>query len=119
MKTGKIDFTNSKRLFYSIKDVANHFGVNESLLRYWENEFKIIKPRKTEGGTRQYTKEDIDSIALVFHLVKEKGMTLDGARLTLNQRKDEYTCKLQAIEKLEDIKKELEDLTKQFDLLED
>lgn len=119
MEAGKIDFKSSTRLFYSIKDVANHFGVNESLLRYWENEFKIIKPRKTEGGTRQYTKEDIDNIALVFHLVKEKGMTLDGARLALSQRQDEYSRKLKAIERLEGIKKELEDLSKQFDVLEE
>lgn len=118
MHIGKIDFDNSKRLFYSIKEVANHFGVNESLLRYWENEFKIINPRKTEGGTRQYTKEDIDNIALVFYLVKEKGMTLDGARLALSQRQDEYSRKLQAIEKLENIKKELEDLSKQFEILD-
>jgi DNA-binding transcriptional MerR regulator len=119
MHPGRIDFENSKRLFYSIKEVANHFGVNESLLRYWENEFKIINPNKTEGGTRQYTKEDIDNIALVFHLVKEKGMTLDGARLALSQRQDEYSRKLQAVEKLEHIKKELEDMKKQFDVLDD
>lgn len=119
MKTGKIDFTNTNRLYYSIKEVASHFGVNESLLRFWETEFKIINPRKTEGGTRQYTKEDIDNIAIVFHLVKERGMTLDGARLALSQRQDEYARKLQAIEKLEHIKKELEDMSKQFDLLQE
>lgn len=110
-----IDFENSKRLYYSIKEVAAHFGVKESLLRYWETEFDNINPRKTEGGARQYARKDIDEINVVYHLVKEKGMTLEGARQTLSQKKDETTRKLQVIHKLEQIKKELEDLEKEFD----
>ncbi len=111
----KIDLDNSTRLYYSIKEVASHFGVNESLLRFWETEFDIINPRKTEGGARQYKKEDIETIALVYHLVKEKGMTLEGARQTLSHKKDETLRKVQVIEKLEKIKKELEDMEREFD----
>lgn len=111
----KIDFDNSNRLYYSIKEVASHFEVNESLLRFWETEFSIINPRKTEGGARQYTKEDIENIALVYHLVKEKGLTLEGARQTLKHNKDEATKKIQVIQKLEKIKKELEDMQAAFD----
>ncbi len=112
----KIDFENSNRLYYSIKEVAAHFGVNESLLRFWETEFSIISPRKTDGGSRQYTKEDIGNIALVYHLVKDKGLTLEGARQTLKHNKDEQTRKVQVIQKLERIKKEFEDLEKEFDI---
>ncbi|HMM02898.1 MAG: MerR family transcriptional regulator [Dysgonomonas sp.] len=111
----KIDLENSNRLYYSIKEVAAHFGVNESLLRFWETEFGIINPRKTDGGARQYTRKNIEDIAVVYHLVKEKGLTLEGARQTLKQRKDEETRKVQVIQKLEQIKKELEDLEREFD----
>lgn len=113
----KIDFENSNRLYYSIKEVAAHFDVRESLLRFWETEFSSINPRKTDGGVRQYTRKDIEDISLVYHLVKEKGMTLEGARQTLSHKKDEITRKLQVIEKLEGIKKELESLEKEFDSL--
>lgn len=115
----KIDFENSNRLYYSLREVAKHFGVNESLLRFWETEFDTIKPKKTEGGTRQYTKADIEDIAVVYHLVKEKGLTLEGARQTLRQKKDEVTRKTQVIQKLEQIKKELIELESAFDNLED
>lgn len=98
-----------------MKEVASHFKVNESLLRFWETEFDIINPRKTEGGTRQYTKEDIENISVVYHLVKEKGLTLEGARQTLKQKKDEETRKIQVIQKLEQIKKELMDMEQEFD----
>lgn len=113
----KIDFENSNRLYYSLDEVANHFNVNKSLLRYWETEFNIINPHKTEGGTRQYTQKDIENIALVYNLVKERGMTLDGARQTLKQKGDEETRKMQVIQKLEQIKKELQDIEQEFDNL--
>ncbi|MBB4035869.1 DNA-binding transcriptional MerR regulator [Dysgonomonas hofstadii] len=113
-----IDFENNNRLYYSLDEVADHFDVNKSLLRYWETEFSIISPRKTDTGIRQYTKEDIMNIAVVFHLVKEKGMTLEGARQTLKQKKDETERTVQVINKLEQIKKELEDMEKEFDLPE-
>ena len=68
------------KLYYSIGEVAKMFDVNESLLRYWEKEFPIISPKKAGGNVRQYRKEDIENIRLVYHLVKEKGMTLQGAK---------------------------------------
>lgn len=112
-----IDFSNSKRLYFTIKEVANHFKVNESLLRFWETEFKEIKPRKTQGGVRQYTREDIEMIELVYSLVKVKGLTLEGARQTLKLKKDEETRRLDLIHRLEDIKKELNDLKDGLDSL--
>ncbi|MFV0467371.1 MAG: MerR family transcriptional regulator [Dysgonomonas sp.] len=110
-----IDFENDKKLYYSIKEVAAHFGVNESLLRFWETEFKEIKPRKTQGGTRQYTREDIEQIAIVYHLVKEKGLKLDGAKQVLGTKKDEETRRQEILRKLENIRKELNSLRDAFD----
>lgn len=111
-----IQFTD-KKLFYSIQEVADHFAVNVSLLRFWEKEFEMIRPRKTAGGTRQYTREDIQQIEIVYHLVKEKGMTLDGARHTLKSKKDEETKRAEAVARLTEIKKELLSLEQEFDRL--
>ena len=66
------------KLYFSISEVAQMFDVNESTLRFWEKEFDQIRPRKTGKGTRSYRQEDIDAIRLVYHLVKERGMTLAG-----------------------------------------
>ena len=110
-----INFENNNRLYYSLDEVANHFNVKKSLLRYWETEFSIISPHKTDTGIRQYTREDIMNIAVVYHLVKEKGMTLEGARQTLKQKRDETEQTVLVINKLEQIKKELEDLEREFD----
>lgn len=109
-----IDFNNKSRLYFSIKEVAEHFDVNESLLRFWESEFDIIRPRKSAGGSRQYSRKDIEDIALVYHLVKEKGLTLEGARQTLKQKKDETTRKLEVIHRLEQIRDELKALEDEF-----
>lgn len=112
-----IDLENSTRIYFSIKEVASHFGVNESLLRFWEKEFEEISPRKTNTGVRQYSKDDIKKIAVVYSLVKEKGLTLEGARQTLKVKKDEETRRVELIQKLESIKNELEELRNQFDNL--
>jgi DNA-binding transcriptional MerR regulator len=106
-----------KRLFYSIQEVADHFAVNVSLLRFWEKEFDNISPRKTAGGTRQYSREDIQQIEIVYHLVKEKGMTLEGARQTLKSKKDDETRRADAVARLTEIKKELLLLEEEFDQL--
>lgn len=106
-----------KRLFYSIQEVADHFAVNVSLLRFWEKEFDNITPRKTAGGTRQYTREDIQQVEIVYHLVKEKGMTLEGARQTLKSKKDEEEKRVEVLSKLITIKKELLSLEAEFNQL--
>ena len=108
---------NDKRLFYTIQEVADHFAVNVSLLRFWEKEFENIRPKKTAGGTRQFTREDIQQVEVVYHLVKDKGMTLDGARQTLKTKKDDETKRVEAIARLTEIKKELLLLEEQFDIL--
>jgi DNA-binding transcriptional MerR regulator len=102
-----------------MKEVASHFKVEKSLLRYWETEFETISPRRTDGGTRQYTKDDIESIAVVYHLVKEKGLTLEGARQTLKQKGNDEVRKIHIINMLEDIKKELIDMEDVFSDIKD
>lgn len=103
------------KLYYSIKEVARMFDVNESLLRFWEREFPQISPKKTLGGTRQYRKEDIETIRLIYHLVKEKGLTLAGARQRLSDNKENTVRNFEVVERLKSLKKELLLLKKELD----
>ena len=76
------------KLYYSIGEVAKMFDVNESLLRFWEKEFPQLNPKKGGRGIRQYRKEDIETVKLIYHLVKERGMTLPGARQRMKDNKE-------------------------------
>ena len=69
-----------KKIYYSIGEVAAMFNVNKSLIRFWEKEFIIIKPKKNKKGNRYFTENDINNFKIIFHLVKERGYTLDGAK---------------------------------------
>ncbi|WP_294142516.1 MerR family transcriptional regulator [uncultured Sanguibacteroides sp.] len=95
------------KVYYSIGEVANMFDVNASLIRFWEKEFDIIKPHKNKKGNRQFTKSDVDNFHLIYHLVKERGMTLKGAQLQLKDRKEETELRFEIIKKLKSIKEEL------------
>ena len=95
------------KLYYSIGEVADMFGVIQSLLRFWEKEFPQISPKTTGRGIRQYRKEDVETIGLIYHLVKEKGMTLKGAQQQLKNRKDETELHFEVIKRLKGIKEEL------------
>jgi DNA-binding transcriptional MerR regulator len=74
-----------QKRYYSIGEVAKAFNVQPSLLRFWEKEFKEIQPKKKNSGTRKYTSENILTIQFIYHLVKEKGMTLEGAKKTTSK----------------------------------
>lgn len=113
-----IDFS-GKKLYYSIQQVAEHFAVNESLLRFWEKEFEHITPKKTAGGVRKYAKKDIDQLEIIYNLVKIKGMTLEGARQSLKSNKDDEEKRLLAIQRLQALKKDLLELEDEFDKLHD
>ncbi len=91
------------------------FGVNESLLRYWEKEFPMITPRKVGGNIRQYRKEDVDNIRLVYYLVKEKGMTLSGAKQRLKQNKETIIRNSEILERLKSVREELVRMRKELD----
>ena len=105
------------KLYYSIKEVAEMIGVNESTLRYWEKEFPIISPKKAGGNIRQYRKEDIENIRLVYHLVKEKGMTLQGAKQRLKMNKEKTAQTAEVVDRLKQIREELVKLRKSLDYL--
>lgn len=97
------------KLYYSIGEVAQMFNVTETLLRFWEKEFPTIKPQKAGRGIRQYTKADIEQVKLVYHLVKERGMTLQGARDMIRRDKSKTVNRsIEVIEKLKDIRSELQ-----------
>lgn len=100
---------NIEKIHYSIGEVAKIFNVNTSLLRYWEKEFyPYIKPFKNKKGNRYYTKNDIDVITYIYHLLKEKGLTIDGAKQILKAKNnDEIDKHTQIISKLLNIKNEL------------
>ena len=101
------------KMFYSISEVAQMFNVTETLLRYWEKEFPNIKPQKGGRGIRQYTKDDIEQIRLVHHLVKERGLTLQGARDMLKRnKKGDVNRQIEVIDKLKAIKAELQEIGK-------
>ncbi len=96
-----------EKRYYAIGEVAKAFGVNTSLLRYWEKEFKQIQPKKKTSGIRKFTPGDIENIQLIHHLLKEKGMTIDGAKNQLAQSHDAAKSKLKLQNNLEKIKAEL------------
>lgn len=102
------------RMFYNIKQVAEMFGVTESHLRFWEKEFPNIKPQKGGRGIRQYTKEDVEQIRIVYHLVKERGMTLQGARDAIKRKKGVSNAQLQVVERLKNLRTELQALNKEL-----
>ena len=105
------------KVFFSIGEVAKQFGVSETLLRFWEQQFPTIKPRKAGRGVRQYTKKDIEAVRMVYHLVKERGMTLEGARSAIKNSKNVITPKIELIEHLKAIKKELQAINREFNEL--
>lgn len=109
------DSDKNMKLYYSITEVADMFGVNPSLLRFWEKEFPQIAPKTGSRGVRQYRKEDVEAVRLVYHLVKEKGMTLPGARQKLKDNKETTVRNFEIINRLREVKEELLAIKKELD----
>ena len=105
----KVDLPEKR--YYAIGEVAKAFQVNTSLLRFWEKEFKEIQPKKKSSGIRKFTPKDVEVLELIYHLVKEKGMTIEGAKNYLRTNKNKAESKLALLKKLETIKMELERLS--------
>jgi DNA-binding transcriptional MerR regulator len=107
------------KLYYSIKEVAQMFGINESTLRYWETEFPHLKP-KTSGPAkiRQYQEKDIEQIRLIHNLVKERGFKLAAAKKIINANRDGANRRAEVLTRLTDIRNNLQTLKKQLDYLE-
>jgi len=96
-----------EKRYFKIGEVAKAFGVNASLLRFWENEFDVLRPKKNAKGNRLFTQDDIKNLRLIYHLVKEKGFTLEGAKNKLKEKPEEITSNHDIIVRLDKIKNEL------------
>ena len=105
---------NIEKLFYPIGEVAQMYGVNVSLIRFWENEFDILKPKKNKKGNRMFTKTDLENLDVIFHLVKERGFTLDGAKKKLKENKKDTIDNISIIKKLKEIRTFLVDLREEL-----
>jgi len=110
-----MDINLPDKIYYRINELAQAFDVNASLLRYWEKEFSfLIKPKKNGKGERLYTQKDVENIKSIYHLVKENGHTLEGAKKKLRQKRQKINKNISVIERLENIKKELLEIKKQL-----
>ena len=103
-----------EKLYYSIGEVAKMFDVNTSLIRFWEKEFDIIKPKKNKKGNHLFTKQDIENFYLIFYLVKERGMTLKGVKKKLKDNKEDTINNFEVINSLQKIKKMLLEIKEDF-----
>lgn len=96
-----------EKRYYKIGEVAKAFNVNASLVRFWEKEFDIIKPKKNAKGNRLFTPDDITNFKMIYNLVKERGFTLDGAKQKLKKNPDSTINNHELITRLESVKAEL------------
>ncbi|MEA4975889.1 MAG: MerR family transcriptional regulator [Paludibacter sp.] len=104
-----------EKLFYSIAEVSKLLNINASNLRFWEKEFKQLKPKRNNKGTRFYSEEDIRLVKQIMFLVNEQNLTLEGARQKLSKKKDQVAKQQELIERLTKIKKELKGISKALD----
>jgi DNA-binding transcriptional MerR regulator len=93
--------------YYSMGEIAAAFDVNQSLIRFWDKEFDILKPKKNAKGNRMFTPEDVKNLQLIYHLVKERGFTLEGAKVHLKEGQKKTLDKFDIISKLESVKAQL------------
>lgn len=96
-----------EKVFYSIGEVADLFGVNTSNIRFWENEFDILKPHKNNKGNRLFTNEDIENLKIIYHLLKERGMTIKGAQKKLKENKEDTLQNYEVVSRLQEIRRML------------
>lgn len=108
-----IELTPGKR-YYSIGELAKAFSVNASLIRFWDSEFDILKPKKNAKGNRMFSPEDVKNLQLIYHLVKERGFTLEGAKTHLKEGQKKTLDKFEIIQKLETIKAQLLQIKKEL-----
>ncbi len=98
-----IEIQNLEKLYYTIGEVADMFAVSRSLLRYWENEFSFLTPRKNRKGDRLFTKENIKQIQIIYNLVKVRGFTLEGAKQELRKEKSTLTEQVDLVDRIKTI----------------
>ncbi len=93
-----------KKLLYSMGEVSEMFDVNPSLIRYWESQFDVLRPKKNKKGNRLFTPEDVQMLKLIYHLVKERGMTLEGAKRSLKQNRGSVARDSELLERLQRVR---------------
>ena len=93
-----------EKILFSIGEVAKMFKVNTSLVRFWEKEFDVLKPKKNKKGNRLFTKQDLDNFHIIYHLVKERGFKLEGAKRKLKQNKEEVVNAVEIVQSLKKVK---------------
>lgn len=96
-----------EKRYYKIGEVAKAFGLNTSHIRFWEKEFGVLKPKKNKKGNRLFTIEDIRNLQLIYHLVKERGFTLEGAKAKIKEQPQKIKDNYEIIVRLEAIKADL------------
>lgn len=101
---------NPDKLYYSIGEVSELFGVSKSLIRFWETEFDFLKPHKNSKGDRRFTKQNLEQFQLIYHLVKERGFTLDGAKKEIAANKTRFIEQQKVVDRLIKLKGFLEQL---------
>ncbi|MBL4658326.1 MAG: MerR family transcriptional regulator [Flavobacteriales bacterium] len=106
--------TETVKLYYPIGEVAKMFSVNTSLIRFWEKEFDIIKPKKNKKGNRLFTQDDVDNFYIIYHLVKERGYTLEGAKKKIRDSKSSMETSVQVVKSLTKVKEFLLELKKEL-----
>lgn len=102
------------KLYYGIGEVADMFEVNTSLIRFWEKEFEVIQPKKNAKGNRMFTKKDVENFRIIYHLVKERGFTLKGAKEKLKGNPDDIENNVEVVQRLAKIKGFLLELKSQL-----
>ena len=102
------------KLFYKISEVAKMFAMNISAVRYWEKEFDILKPKKNKKGNRLFTPKDIKNLQIIYHLVKERGFTIEGAKKKLTENKEDTIDNIEIVNHLRDIRGFLVDLREEL-----
>ena len=101
-----------EKVYFSISEVAERFEVAPSLIRFWEREFEMLHPKKGRGGNRMFTRDDLEVFQIIFHLVKEKGYTLEGARNQLRHHRKGTNDEMQVVSTLKKMRaflKEIQD----------
>ena len=107
-----MDENKTGKYYYTIGEVAKMFNVNTSMIRYWENEFDVLRPRKNKKGNRLFTQRDVRYVHIIYHLTKVKGYTLAGAKMALKDKFSEYEERVMLLETLDKTRKFLLDLDK-------
>lgn len=93
-----------QKLYFTIGEVSKMFNVNPSLIRFWENEFEVLQPKKNKKGNRLFTSEDLENLKIIYHLVKEKGYTLNGAKEEMKKNNSGLKDQQKVVESLQNLK---------------